>query len=111
MGRPALRGYDSNTHLDGYGDADSGAHGGYAVGDFRGLQHQAGAECAARDAVTGAAAVEVDFVVAEFFAYAGGFREVRRGSLPPNLQGYWVFPSGMEGPGDGRGHRGGWRRA
>src|ERR1700722_14684526 len=78
VGRPALRGYDSNTHFYRDRDANNCAHRSYAVRNSRGLQHQARAESAARDPVAGAAAVEVDFVVAGFLADAGGFCEVFR---------------------------------
>ena len=69
---------DADAAFDGDRNVDRGGHRRDAFGDQRRLAHQAGAEAAALHAVRRAAAVQVDFVIAEIGADAGGLGEPRR---------------------------------
>jgi hypothetical protein len=59
-----LAAVDANAVLHRHRQAAGIAHGLHAIGHQRRLGHQAGAECAALHTLAGAAAVQVDFVIA-----------------------------------------------
>ena len=68
---------DADAALNGDRHGDAPAHRRDAVGDERGLGHEAGAEAALLHAVGGAADVEVDLGVAHGLADGGGLGEAR----------------------------------
>ena len=70
-------GLDADAVLDGHRDIDRVAHGPHAVRHQRRLGHQAGAERAALHPLAGAAAVEVDLVIAPLLAQLRGKGQVR----------------------------------
>ncbi len=74
---------DAAFHRD--GNRDGRLHRRDAVADQRRLAHQAGAEGAALDAVGRAAAVQVDLVITEIGADAGGLRQ-QSGIVAAELQ-------------------------
>ena len=76
---------DADATFDRDGNVRGARHRPNAICRQRRLPHQAGAESAALDPVGGAAAVEVDLVIAEVRADAGGFREAA-GLRPAELQ-------------------------
>ena len=69
---------DADAVFDGNGDADRVLHGVEAVGNQHDFVHQTRAERAFLYARAGAAAVEVDLVVAVFFGGFGRFRQIGR---------------------------------
>ena len=81
---------DADAVFDADGDLYGVLHGVQAGGDEWRVLHEAGAECAFLYARAGAAAVEVDFVVAVLFAVARGAREFVRVAAA-ELQGEGVF--------------------
>src|ERR1700730_6300187 len=82
----ALRGvHHADAHLDRDRHAHRRAHCGHALANPRGLQHQAGAEGAAGDAVARTTAVQVDLVVACLLAGTCRRRELAR-LAPAQLQ-------------------------
>ena len=82
---------DADAVFDGYGGVGRGVlHGVQAVGHQRRVQHQACAECAFLHAGAGAAAVQVDFVIAVFGGFAGSLRQEVRFAAA-QLQGDGVF--------------------
>jgi hypothetical protein len=83
----------ANAVLDGHGQACRSDHGGDGLGDAIGLEHQAGSEVAALDAVAGAADVEVDAVVAPGFGEAGAVGEAG-GVIAADLEDEGFFVGG-----------------
>ena len=69
---------DADAALDGHRDVDRRGHRRDAFGDQRRLAHQAGAEPAALHPVGRAAAIEIDFVIAEIGADPRRLGEPRR---------------------------------
>ena len=69
---------NADAVFDGNGDADRVLHGVEAVGNQHDFVHQTRAERAFLYARAGAAAVEVDLVVAVFFCGFGRFRQIGR---------------------------------
>ena len=74
---------DADPAFDGHRNGDRRDHRLDAVGDQRGLAHQAGAEPAALHPVRRAAAIEVDLVIAEIRADPRRLGS-RAGSAPPS---------------------------
>ena len=81
---------DARAVLHGDGHIHHVAHGFDAIGHQRWLVHQAGAKGAALHPVAGAAAIEVDLVVAPLHAQAGGGGQIG-GLAAAELQGQRVF--------------------
>ncbi len=83
---------DADAVLDGDGHVGARAadHGLHAVAHQLGLGHEAGAEFSRLHAVAGAAAIEVDLVVAAFGAQGGAAFELA-GVATAQLQGHRVF--------------------
>ena len=69
---------DPDAAFDGHGDGHRARHRPNALADQRRLAHQAGAEAPALHAVRRAAAVQVDLIIAEVGADAGGLRKALR---------------------------------
>ena len=69
---------DADPAFHGDGNFDRALHRGDALGDQRGLRHQAGAEAAVLHPIRRAADIEIDFVVAEILADLGRGREIAR---------------------------------
>ena len=80
----------ANAHLHGHRHAHRRAYRRHALGDPGGLPHQAGAEGAAGHALAGAAAVEVDLIVARLFPGTRRGRELTR-LAAAELQCEWVL--------------------
>ena len=81
---------DTDAVLDGNGNLHRILHGVEAVGHQRRVVHQAGAECAFLHARAGAAAIEVDFVIAVIFGRFGRFGQIGR-LAAAQLQGERIF--------------------